>query len=319
MSDMQTPQTPGLIPRRGYVYVIIAALLWAASGASGKFLFHRGVTPFELVQMRVTLSALCLFVFLLALKPGLLKISKRDLLYFAVLGISGMAMVQFTYFYTISKINVAVAILLEYFAPVFIAVWYAFSAPDKLTRTTLFALLVSIAGCYLAVGAYNVDLLAQNKVGIAVGICSGLSYGWYAIYGEKGMRKYDPLTVVFYALAFAALFWNTFLFPLDAFRRSYSPVEWFWVFYIVVFGTVVPYGLYSEGISLVRSTRASVTATLEPIAAGFLAFFFLGENLAPLQILGGVLVIASVILFQVGRESDETTSAILRARRSGGP
>ncbi len=309
---MPLPEPPGLIPRKGYIYVVIAALLWAGSGAAGKFLFNRGVTPLELVQLRVTLSTLCLLMFLLALKPRLLLISRKDFLYFAVLGITGMAMVQFTYLYTISRINVAVAVLLEYLAPIFIACWYAFAAPEKLTRKTLAGVVLSVAGCYLAVGAYNVDLLSQNRVGIMVGITAGLSYGWYAIYSERGMCRYDPWTVVFYALAFAALFWNIAMPPLGAFTRPYNVVEWCWLLYIVIFGTVVPFGFYSVGISMVRSTRASVAATLEPIAAGFLAFFFLGETLAPLQIIGGMLVIASVILLQITPECDPTTASILR-------
>ncbi len=317
---MQTPVTSpsGVIPRRGYVYVVLAALLWAVSGTSGKFLFLSGVTPLQFVQLRLTLSALCLAILLALFRPHLLKIARGDILYFAILGISGMAMVQFTYSYSISKINVAIAILLEYLAPVFIALYYVFACPEKPSRMTLLAVAISVSGCYLAVGAYNVDLLTLNWEGIVVGILSGLSYGWYAVYGERGMRRYDPLTVVFYALLFASVFWNTVLSPLEAFRVSYSSVEWFWIVYIVIFGTIIPYGLYSEGISLVRSTRASVTATLEPITAGFLAFFFLGESLQSLQLAGGALVLASVIILQMRQERDETTSTILRQRQRHG-
>ncbi|MEN6437936.1 MAG: DMT family transporter [Syntrophobacter sp.] len=305
----------GIIPRRGYFYVVFAALLWAVSGTSGKFLFLQGVTPLQFVQLRLTLSTLCLLILLALFRPRLLKISRGDILYFAILGISGMAMVQFTYSYSISKINVAIAILLEYLAPVFIALYYVFACPEKPSRLTLIAVAISVSGCYLAVGAYNVDLLTLNWEGIVVGIFSGLSYGWYAVFGERGMRKYDPLTVVFYALLFAALFWNIVLSPFEAFSVSYTAVEWFWIIYIVIFGTIVPYGLYFEGISLVRSTRASVTATLEPITAGFLAFFFLGESLRSLQLVGGALVLASVVILQLRREKDETTSAILRQRQ----
>ncbi len=305
-------QNPGSIPRRGYLFIIVAALLWSISGVSGKYLFIQGVTPFQLVQLRVTISTVVLFVFLLVFKPALLRISAKDIVYFAILGISGMAVVQITYFYAISRINVAVAILLQYLAPVFIALWYVFADPGKLTRSTVAAIILSVTGCYLAVGAYNVDLLTVNRVGIGVGICAGISYGWYAVYGEKGMCRYDPWTVVFYALVFAALFWNVAMPPLEAFRRSYSAREWFYILYIAVLGTVLAYGLYTHGISLVRSTRASVTATLEPIAAGFVAFFFLGEYLQPLQILGGALVICSVILLQTGSESDETTAYRVR-------
>lgn len=308
----------GLIPRKGYLLVIIAAILWAVSGASGKFLFNRGITPLQVVQMRVTLSAIFIFLFLIVRRPALLRISRGDIVYFAILGITGLGMVMYTYFYTISKINVAVAILLQYLAPVFIAIYYAFIAPEKLTRVTLVAIVLSLLGCYLAVGAYNVDLLALNWHGIAAGIGAGLFYAWYAVYSERGMRRYDPWTVVFYAILFAAVFWNIAQPPLGAFMVSYSPVEWFWIIYIVVFGTAVPFSLYTMGISLIRSTRASVTATLEPIAAGIIAYIFLGELLEPLQMLGGAAVTASVIILQLRRECDETTSTLIRTKGAPG-
>jgi len=304
----------GLIPRKGYFFVIFAAVLWAVSGVAGKFLFHRGIEPLQLIQLRVTLSAASLFLFLLVFRPALLRISARDFFYFAVLGIAGMGMVQSAYLYSISKIHVAVAILLEYLAPVFIAMYYVFVAPEKLTRITLIAIGISVTGCYLAVGAYNIDLLTMNWQGIVSGVVSGIAYAFYGVYCEKGMRKYDPWTVVFYALVFAALFWNATVFALGDVKLSHTGVDWFWILYIAVMGTVVPYGFYSAGISLVRSTRACVTATLEPISAGFIAFFFLGEVLGPLQILGGILVMASVTLLQIGREHDMNTSHLIRKR-----
>ncbi len=304
---------PGLIPRKGYLFVVAAALLWAVSGTSSKFLFNQGVTPFQLVQLRVTLSTAFLFLMLLP-KRTLLEISLRDIPYFALLGISGLAMVMFTYFYAVSKINVAVAVLLEYLAPVFIALFYGFTAPEKLTRTTLAAVILSVFGCYLCVGAYNVNFLALNWQGIVAGVFSGVAYAWYAIYGERGMRRYDPWTVVFYAFLFASLFWNLAIAPFGAFRVPYTGVQWLWIAYIVVFGTAVPYGLYTIGISLLRSTRASVTATLEPLAAAFAAWIFLGETLGLLQMLGGALVIASIIVLQLNREYDQSTSSIIREK-----
>ncbi|ABK17684.1 DMT family transporter [Syntrophobacter fumaroxidans] len=308
-------QGAAVIPRRGYLYVIAAALLWAVSGVSGKFLFQRGVTPMELVQLRVTLASGLLFAWFLLSHRERLRIARRDILYFFILGAVGMATLQFTYFYAISKINVAVAILLEYLAPAFIAIYSVVFAGERLTRPTLAALGGSLAGCYLAVGAYNFDLLAMNWKGIVVGIISAISYAWYAVHGEHGMRRYDPWTVLFYALLFAGVCWNIVLPPLSAFRYTYSSVEWAWILYIGVFGTAIPFGLYSKGISLIRATRASVTATLEPIAAGFVSFFFLDERLQPLQIAGGVLVIVSILLLQMRKEYDDNTAALIRARR----
>ena len=285
--------------------------MWAVSGSSGKFLFYHGITIYDLVQFRITFSAVFLFLVLVVVKPSLLRISPRDLFYFAALGTTGMALVQFAYFYSISKINVAVAILLEYLAPVFIAVYYAFTAPDKLTRRTLIAIAFSLAGCYLVVGAYNFDLFTLNWQGIGAGILAGAAYAWYTLYGERGMRKYDPWTVVFYATLFAAVLYNVVLPPFRS-VRAYSGIEWFWLAYSVIFGSAVPFAFYYMGVSLIRSTRASVTATLEPIAAAFIAFFFLGESLENLQVLGGILTIVAIILLQIRPEYDGNTSAIIR-------
>ncbi|NLI80488.1 MAG: EamA family transporter [Deltaproteobacteria bacterium] len=306
----------GAVPRTGYLYVVMAATLWAVSGSSGKFLFQTGVTPFELVQLRVTLASAFLFAWLTLRDRALLRIAPKDIPYFISLGVLGMAMVQFTYFYTISKIHVAIAILLEYLAPTFIALHAVLIAKERLTPWMVAAVAASTIGCYLAVGAYNLDLLSMNLEGILSGIASAIAFAWYAIQGEKGMRRYHPWTVLFHAILCAAVFWNIAFPPLRAFLRPYTPIQWGWILYIALLGTAVPFGLYLQGINLIRSTRASVTATLEPIIAGLVAYLFLGETLQPLQALGGGLVLASVAVLQGRREWDENTPVLIR-RRAG--
>ena len=315
------PQTPP-IPRRGYLYVATAALMWAISGPCAKYLMIHGVTPFQLVQLRLTIGVALLFVWLLARRPALLRIARRDLLYFFLLGTTGMAMVQFTYLAAIARIKVAAAVLLQYLAPVLITLYAVLFSRESLSRATLIAVSCATLGCYLVVGAYDLDLLSLNREGLFYGFSAAIVFAWYSIFGEKGMHRYHPWTVLFYAILFAALFWNCagLLWdaapgPLDAFRPSYSASAWALILYIAVLGTIIPFGLYFEAISLIRSTRASITATLEPISAAIVSYFFLGEALAPLQLLGGVLVIAAVIILQLRREYDHRTPDLIRQRQ----
>ncbi len=303
------------VPKRGYLYVVLAAILWAISGSSAKFLFNRGITTFQLVQMRLTLASAVLLIWFLWRKRPLLRIATQDFWAFVWLGVAGMATVQFTYLFTISKIQVAAAILLEYLAPVLIALHAVVFAHQRLTRTMVTALVGATIGCYLMVGGYNLDLLTMNRVGIISGLISAVVFAGYAIYGERLMCRYSSWTVLFYSLMFAALVWNVVQPPLVFLRRSYAPVEWLCVAYIAILGTVVPFGLYMEGINLIRSTRASITATLEPITAGLISYLFLGEVLEPLQLLGGVLVIAAIVLLQAHREYDDQTPALIRRRQ----
>ena len=300
--------------KRGYLYVVAAALLWAVSGSAAKFLFSTGISPFELVQLRLTISAAVMLVWLLTRHPARLKIAPRDIGYFVVLGGGAMAAVQFTYLFAISKIHVAAAILLQYLAPSLIALYTVAVTRDRLSRTTLLALTGAFSGCYLVVGAYNLNMFTLNYLGIVSGLLSALAFAWYSLQGEYGMRRYDPWTVLFFAMLFGAVTWNILLAPFSALLRTYSPLQWGWIGYISLLGTLLPFGFYLKGINLIRSTRASITATLEPITAGVLSFLFLEEVMTPLQVFGGIMVVAAVILLQVKQEFDQNAPEVIRKR-----
>ena len=294
----------------GYLYVTLAAILFAVSGTAAKFLFNRGITSYQMIQLRVTLAFCGLLFWLLLRNRSLLKIDLKDFFYFILLGTLGIGAAQFFYLFAISKINVAAAILLHYTGPVFVTVYAAIFLHQQLTRNSIVAILGTLIGCFLVVGAYNLDLLSLNRMGIIGGILAAVAFAIYSLLSEYGMRKYSPWTVLLYGLFFAALIWNMLHPPLKAILHSYEPVEWFWILFIATFGTILPFGLYFEGINRIRATHASITATLEPISAGVIAAIFLGETMAPLQILGGLLVIASIILLQTKPNPEQARTGI---------
>ena len=302
--------------RLGYLFVLLAATCWASGASASKFLFTSGVTPFQLVQLRITTAVAFLFLWLLWRHRALLRIDRRDVPYFLLLGTFGMAAINITYLYAISKLNVAAALILEYLAPVIIAIYTAVFQRERLSVLTTGAILAAVAGCYLVVGAYNLDLLQLNIAGILSGLGAACAFAWWSVHGEYGMHRYNPWTVLFYALLVAAVEWNILHPPLEAFLQPYSPATWGWVVFVAVVGAILPFGLYYEGINRIRATRASITSTLEPIMAGVLSFIFLGEVMAPLQILGGGLVIGSIVLLQVKPEHDAMAPAIFRAKRT---
>jgi drug/metabolite transporter (DMT)-like permease len=304
-------------PAKGYFYVVGAAVLWASSGVAGKALFSGGITPFELVQIRVTVSTVLLAVGFFFSDRTLFRIRGRDLIYFLLLGGVAMALVQITYFYAVSKIQVAAAILLQYLAPILVAFYAVCFWSERLTPTKFVSLLFSLMGCYLVVGGYNLHLLRMNWVGIVSALASAVCFAAYTLLGEKGMHRYTPWTVLFYAFLFAALSWHIFYPPFHYLRAGYTLGQWAWMLYVSVMGTVLPFALFFMGINLIRSTRASITATLEPISAGLFAYLFLGEGLAPLQMVGGAMVVGAIVMLQVRQERDALAPALIRARPNG--
>jgi drug/metabolite transporter, DME family len=300
---------------RGYISVLAAAILWASSGTASKALFLGGVTPFELVQIRVTLAAAGLLVAIALFARALLVIRPRDLWYFLLLGGIALAMVQMTYLYAISKMQVAAAILIQYTSPFLVAVYSICFWGERLTAYKVIALVLALLGGYLVVGGYNLQLLAMNRVGAFAGLASAFLFAAYSLLGERGMHRYHPWTVSLYAFVFAALTWNIIYPPMHFLGAGYSAQQWGYMLYIALFGTLLPFGLFFVGVNHIRSTRASITSTAEPIAAGLIAYLFIGEVLEPLQIAGGTLVVAAIVLLQLQKERDDLTPAAIRQTR----
>ncbi|HUT70684.1 MAG TPA: EamA family transporter [Desulfatiglandales bacterium] len=287
-----------------YLLVICAAVLWASAGTASKYLFNRGINPYVLVQSRVTFSALLVLAYLLVFKTGLLKIKVRDLWYFIPLGALGFAGVQVTYLVAISKIKVAIAILLQYLTPFFVAVYSYLFLKERMDRWKVISLFLAFTGCFFAVEAYRASFLSLNLQGVIAGLLSAVFFSFYSLLGERVMHRYSPWSVLFYAFVFAALILNIVLHPKNLISWGTELRLWFLVLYIASCGTVLPFGFYFMGIEHLRTTRASIVATLEPISAGLLSFIFVHEFLTPWQIFGGLLVIISIIIIQSRREVD---------------
>ncbi|PIV20390.1 MAG: EamA family transporter [Deltaproteobacteria bacterium CG03_land_8_20_14_0_80_45_14] len=295
---------------RGYLYILIGTTLWGVSSVVAKSLFIIGLPPAELVQIRLTIATFTLLLILILFDRKRIIISLKDLPYFLVLGFVGVAGVQFTYYYTISKIHVGPAVLIQYLSPIWIALYAFIFQKEPLTKGKMIALFLAILGCYFTVGGYRMDLLRLNRIGIMSGLISSLFFSFYALYGEKGLKKYDSWTLILYGFGFGAVFYWILISPMKVISEGYSFKIWMAFLYIAIFSTLIPFGLYFKGIEQIRATRASITATWEPVVAGMTAYFVLGEILFPLQVLGGIGVIAAIVLLQMAKEKAAPSTPI---------
>jgi len=286
----------------GYLFVLMATTLWGLSSVVPKSLFNDGLSPFELVQIRLTLAALILFIVLFSRDRNRLVVSVKDLPRFFIFGVVGMLGNQLSFYFTMSKIQVAPTVFLQYLFLVWIALFAFLFQKESLTKWTLAALFFAIAGSYLVVGGYRFDLLRMNKTGIMSGLISSLFASFYALYGERELKRHDTWTLLLYGFGFGAAFCSILNSPIHLLRSGYSLKIWLASFYIATFATLIPFGLYFKGIERIRATRAGITATWEPVMSGMAAYFVLGEALHPFQMLGGLGVIASVFILQIERE-----------------
>jgi drug/metabolite transporter (DMT)-like permease len=239
-------------------------------------------------------------VYLLVRRRDLLAVRVRDLPFLASFGVFGLAMVHFTYFKTISLTGVATAILLEYLAPVLVLVVSVLFLGERLTLALPAAVGLSVLGCALMVGVVGPGGVAVSAEGIGWGLASAVFFASYALMGRYAARRFAPWTLLAYGLGAAALFWLVVLRGPAAIASLLSdPRALAAVVVMAVVSTVIPFGAFLKALHLIEATKASITSTVEPVLAGLVAWFVFGEHLGWLQLGGGLLVVAAVVLSQV--------------------
>ncbi len=284
----------------GYTYALIAACLWGLSGVLAKSLFNNAFDPLALVTIRLTLSSLLLVLTLAVVDRHRLVLHRRHVLPLAILGLFGMATNQATYFYAISVTSVAVAIFLQYLAPVLVALYDVIVGGRRLSSWTAAALCLSLAGSALLLVGSPAGKLHVGAAGLLAGLGSACCFAFYTVWSNRYVRDIDPWTVLAYGLLWATLVWTILRPPWIVFTASYTLGTWFAFGLIAVFGTLLPFGCYLRSMRFIPPTHASITATLEPVVAGAAAFLVLGEALTAWQLLGAVCVGAGVVVVQRG-------------------
>jgi drug/metabolite transporter (DMT)-like permease len=285
--------------RKGFAFALVAAILWASCAVVGKGLFALGITPAALVQARCTLGVVALGIGLALYDRRLFAVSRRDLAGLALLGGVLLAALQTFYFTAVKLIQVAAAILLQYSSTFIVLVVAVTFLGERLTRGKAACFGVAVVGCFLVAGGYDVKLALLNGPGITYGLAGAVSFAAYTLLGVRLMRRLQPVTVLFYALLFAAVSLNAVAPPLGfAPYLARDPLTASKLVYVALCGTVAPFGLYFAAVQRIGASKASIVATSEPVFSAVLAYLALGELFAAPQMIGAACVIGAIIALE---------------------
>jgi drug/metabolite transporter, DME family len=282
--------------RVGLAAIALAAGLWAIAATAASRLFDRGVDPIELSGARAVIAAL-----------GLSSVGWRrrvrqrvSPLLMAALGLS-IALVNVAYYLAIDRLAVALAIVLQYTAPALVVSWVALTARRAPSREILLALIVAVAGVALATEVPAGDIGSIDGLGIAFGLVSAVLFAAYTLLSERAGRAYGSIGAMTRAFGAAALFWILVQVPRGWPGDLFEPENLPLVLFVGLGGTLAPFLLYVWGVGRVRSERATIAATLEPVLAAVFAWMLLDQSPSSMQIAGGLLVIGAVAMLQVAR------------------
>jgi drug/metabolite transporter (DMT)-like permease len=302
-------------PALGYALVWSAVVLWSLNAVISKILLDSvGLSSLRLAEVRATGAALILLAGVALVRPATLRTTRRELGFLVVFGVFGLAFVQLFYFVGIRRLDIGIALVINYLAPVFVALWARFYVHDPVRRRLWLAIALCLLGLSLVVELWGGGT-SLDGVGVLACLITAVAYAGYVLMAERSLESgRDVYSLLAWGFTVAAVFWAVlrpwWSFPADLVDGSASllgrfadvsvPV-WLLLAYVVVLGTVVPFVLLVSALHHVPATRVTIVAMLEPVLAAVIAWIWLGEELAAIQILGGLIVLAGVVLAQTAR------------------
>jgi drug/metabolite transporter (DMT)-like permease len=298
----------------GYSLYLTAALLFAFNGTISKAILLTGISGARLTQVRVTVAFLLLLVAVAIIDRRRLRIRRDEWLPLLVFGIGGVAMTQWLYFVAIARLPVGVALIIEFTAPIWVALWIRFGLRQPVRATVWAALGLAMIG--LAMVAQIWQGFALDTVGALAALGAAVALALYFLLGERQSHppfERDAVSLTMWGFGAATLFWAIsqpwWSFPWQDLQGTGSPLGvdgpsvdlWALTGWMVVLGTLTPFLLIVMALHHLTAAQASVVGLTEPLLASVVAWLALGEVLSLTQILGGVVVITAVVIAERSR------------------
>jgi drug/metabolite transporter (DMT)-like permease len=275
---------------KGYAYIIVAAVLWGMIGPLAKLAFHEGVAPLEVAFWRAFFAWLCFGGQALWLRK--MHVHRSDLPLLAVFGFAGVFLFYGSYQIAVKQGGAALASVLLYTAPAWVTLMAAFFFKERMTRPKWVALGLTLVGVVLVAQGSGAAVFADQSVslvGIGCGLLAGFCYALYYIFGKVFADRYAAETVFLLILPIGGVFltpWVTL--------GPKSLAAWGALLSLSFFSTYGAYHFYYAGLKHLEAGRAAITATLEPVVAGVVAYFWWGEFFTPQGYVGAAMILLAV-------------------------
>ncbi len=290
---MRRPASQTLI---GVILVIISAFGYSLIPIFAHLAYADGATPLTVLLVRFGLAAVVILAALAVRRVPFPRGSALGRL--VLLGLFGYVGQGITYFVALTVAPASVLVLIFYLAPAAVMVASHFFYGEPVTPVKLAALALAILGAVLTIDPATISLkegLSGEALGILLAFLNVGFYTFYVLASRRMVRSVTPFTTTAVIIPTAALAYVV----IAGFEGYHFPAQaggWAALLGMAVFSTVIAMAAFLAGLQRIGPTSASTVAVVEPATVIVLAALFLGERLAPIQLLGGALILAAVIL-----------------------
>ena len=277
-----------------YIKLLLAAMLWGGSFVAGRMVV-KTVEPFSAAFLRFAFAGLLLLVVAWKIEGRCPRVRRGHILPLLFMGITGVFAYNACFFSGLRFVEAGRSALIIATSPIFILLGSVCFLREKLTSAKIAGILISTTGAIIVIARGSPLDLLNGSVGWGEVTILGCVVTWtiYSLMGKAVMTELSPLVMVAYStiigtIGFAVPAWFEGL--IDKFP-AYSVANWFCIFYLGFFGTVLAFVWYCQGINKIGPTKAALVITVVPIFALLFGFLLLEEPLT-LSIATGTFLVA---------------------------
>lgn len=300
----------------GLIIAAGAALSFGTSGALVKPMLEAGWSPTAAVTARALTAGVVLLPLALYSLRGrwaALWLGRWRVL---GMGIVGVAATQLAYFAALQTIPVSTALLIEFLAPLILVGFVWVSTKRMPRRTVLLGSALAVAGLVLVIGPGAIR--AVDPVGVLFAFGAAIACAVFFVVAARPAEGLPPIALAAFALLVGGVVLGVLglsgLLPFTASFADLSLLEtvmpwWVPLLVLAVISTAVAYAAGITAAGRLGSRLASFVGLLEVIFASLFAWLLLGEQLTPVQLLGGLLILGGIAA--VGEERVELAAESL--------
>ena len=282
------------------ILTILAAIGWGFSGTCVEHLFKIYQTNGEwltTVRLLTAGSLLLLINLVTGRKDALIGLitSKRDLPMLLLFAVLGMMAVQYTYLVAISFTNSGTATVLQYIGPAFVLLYVCLRNRRWPHWRELVSLIAIMIGVFLIATHGDIGNLVISQLGLIWGIASAIFLAVHDVMPVKLIQRWGSLPVTAWAMFLGGIALAIITRPFD-----YVPtinVDTVLTFSgLIIIGTVFGFTAFLTGVSHIGPVKASLVCCIEPIAASFFSFLWVGTHFTFFDIVGMVIILVAVFI-----------------------
>jgi len=284
---------------RGAGLCLLSAAAFGTLGIFGRLASDAGADTATTLLVRFGLAAL-VFAAVLGCTGrwrALRGLPRRVVLTGLALGAAGYSLQSGLYFAAIGRLDVSLVALLLYTYPAFVTI--AALALGRLAPSPRIAAALTLASAGLVLVLVAAGTGAFDVTGALMAIGASLTYTTYILVSDGIVGAVDPFALALLVLTGATVSFSVAGLATGSIDFALPAEAWLWLVLIALVSTVVAVSAFFAGLRRVGPSEAAILSTFEPPVTVALAFAVLGERLSVVQLAGGALVLAAVVLLQL--------------------